>query len=136
MCLNVSRRDGSYITEWPHHVWRLSDDQTWPGWSILVLRKHVTEIFEMAPEERAAAIEEVSRASKILKVAFAAVKMNIELLGNMEPHVHWHIVPRRTDDPAWNRPIWTYAHQPRTLTSREHDSVVDRIRRALPPGTA
>lgn len=131
MCAAVGKRDGNYVADMASHVWRLADDQTWPGWSILILKKHVTEIFEMSPAERAAAIEEVSEAARILKTAFGATKMNIELLGNQEPHIHWHIVPRRSDDPAWNKPIWTHAHQPLKLTSKEHDAVVTRIRKKL-----
>jgi diadenosine tetraphosphate (Ap4A) HIT family hydrolase len=132
MCAALSKRDGFFIADWPHHVWRLAEDQTWPGWSMLIHKKHVTELFEMSPAERAAAMEEVSEAARILKNTFGATKMNIELLGNQEPHVHWHIIPRRTDDPAWNRPIWTFAHAPVRLSPKEHDAVVARIRRKIP----
>ncbi|MCC6741903.1 MAG: HIT family protein [Planctomycetia bacterium] len=133
MCSSLAKRDGCFIAEWPYHVWRLAEDQTWPGWSILIFKKHVTELFELSPAERAMAIEEVAEASRLLKVAFNATKMNVELLGNQEPHIHWHIVPRRNDDPAWNRPIWSFAHAPVRLAPREHDAVVARIRRKLPP---
>ena len=132
MCDVIAKRDGFFIAEWPLHVWRLAEDQTWPGWSMLVSKKHAAELFELTPEERAAGIEEVARAAKILKEVFNATKMNIELLGNQQPHVHWHVIPRRTDDPAWNKPIWAFEHKPRPLSSKEHDSVVSRIRRALP----
>ncbi|MBI2921470.1 MAG: HIT family protein [Planctomycetes bacterium] len=132
MCDVIAKRDGFFIADWPLHVWRLAEDQTWPGWSMLVSKKHVSELFDLTPEERAAGIEEVAGAAKILKDVFNAAKMNIELLGNQQPHIHWHVIPRRTDDPAWNKPIWSFDHKPRPLSSKEHDSVVSRIRRALP----
>ncbi|NUN50280.1 MAG: HIT family protein [Candidatus Brocadiae bacterium] len=133
-CPHLGRRDGFFVVDWPYHIWRLADDQTWPGWSLLVLKRHVTELFELEREERAAVIEEVSAAARILKDTMQATKINIELLGNKEPHLHWHIVPRRTDDPAWNQPIWAHAHPPRTLSPRDHDALISRIRRALPSG--
>lgn len=132
MCSSLTKRDGSFIVEWPYHVWRLADDQTWPGWSLLILKKHVTELFELTPAERAAAMEEVAEAGRILKNVLGATKMNLELLGNQEPHIHWHVVPRKAGDPGWNRPIWSHAHQPAPLGPRDHDALVSRIRRKLP----
>jgi diadenosine tetraphosphate (Ap4A) HIT family hydrolase len=135
MCSGLGRRDGSFIVEWPHHVWRLAEDQTWPGWSMLILKKHATELFELTSEERAAAMEEVARAAKVLKEVTSAKKMNLELLGNQEPHVHWHIVPRHEGDPGWNRPIWAHAHPPKKLSPKEHDGMVTRLRRAIAAST-
>jgi diadenosine tetraphosphate (Ap4A) HIT family hydrolase len=131
LCDLLGRRDGSFIADWPMHVWRLADDQTWPGWSTLILKSHKTEIFMLTKEERAAAIEEVSRAAEFLKKVTGAHKMNIELLGNQEPHVHWHLVPRKTDDPAWNRPIWVHAHAPKELGARRHDELRGKILREI-----
>ena len=34
-------------------------------------------------------------------------KINYELLGNVAPHLHWHIVPRQHDDPLPQSTIWT-----------------------------
>jgi diadenosine tetraphosphate (Ap4A) HIT family hydrolase len=38
--------------------------------------------------------------------AFKPKKLNYELLGNGEPHLHWHIFPRHSDDPEPKKPIW------------------------------
>jgi diadenosine tetraphosphate (Ap4A) HIT family hydrolase len=32
--------------------------------------------------------------------------VNLESLGNVVPHLHWHIVPRYRSDPRWGAPIW------------------------------
>ena len=51
--------------------------------------------------------------------AFRPDKVNYELLGNMVPHMHWHVVPRFRTDPLWPRPIWSEHHQEVILTAAE-----------------
>jgi len=57
--------------------------------------------------------------------------MNYELLGNMVPHMHWHLVPRQTDDPLWPRPIWSESHQECRLSDNRYREEISRIRVAL-----
>ena len=33
--------------------------------------------------------------------------MNYCSLGNVVPHLHWHLVPRYRSDPRWGSPIYT-----------------------------
>jgi diadenosine tetraphosphate (Ap4A) HIT family hydrolase len=33
-------------------------------------------------------------------------KINLASLGNMTPHLHWHVIPRFRDDPHFPNPIW------------------------------
>ena len=33
-------------------------------------------------------------------------KVNVASLGNMTPHVHWHVIPRFEDDRHYPGPIW------------------------------
>jgi diadenosine tetraphosphate (Ap4A) HIT family hydrolase len=93
----------------------LHDDQFFPGWTVLVLKRHATELWHLAPAERAALMEEVTRVAQALGTDFEAVKLNYELLGNQLGHIHWHLIPRRADDPAPKAPAWTVGHQPLAL---------------------
>lgn len=38
--------------------------------------------------------------------AFHADKMNVELLGNGDAHVHWHLFPRHNNDTPKPGPVW------------------------------
>ena len=38
--------------------------------------------------------------------AFHPIKINCELLGNRDPHIHWHIVPRYGTDEHPEGPAW------------------------------
>lgn len=127
--------------EWPPSLLRianlgasvayLGDDQFFPGWCMLVLKRHATELWQLAPAERGALMDEVTRVAQALAVLFDAVKMNYELLGNQIGHIHWHLIPRRADDPAPRVPAWTVAHTPHRLTAAETSERIGRIRAQL-----
>jgi diadenosine tetraphosphate (Ap4A) HIT family hydrolase len=34
-------------------------------------------------------------------------KVNLAALGNMTPHIHWHVIPRFTDDAYYPGSIWS-----------------------------
>jgi diadenosine tetraphosphate (Ap4A) HIT family hydrolase len=112
----------------------LHEDQFFPGWTVVVLRRHVTELYGLAAAERALVMDEVSDTAAALARAFGAVKMNYALLGNVLPHMHWHLIPRRADDPAPLLPVWGVAHAPREPGDAERAELIARIRAALAAG--
>ena len=109
----------------------LHEDQFFPGYVLLVLRRHATELYELPARERALHLEEVSRVAQALARVFQPVKMNYELLGNQVPHIHWHLVPRLTTDPDLRQPIWRVDHEPVALDAAVARQRVETIRRAL-----
>lgn len=109
----------------------LHDDQFFPGWTVLVLTRHATELFDLTKEERSGLIEEVAEVALALTMAFEPVKINYELLGNQLPHIHWHIIPRLADDPAPREAVWTVRHEPKRLASNDLQERLSRIRSHL-----
>ena len=109
----------------------LHEDQFFPGYVLLVLRRHVTELYDLPAPERATLMEEVSRVAQALARVFRPVKMNYELLGNLVPHIHWHLVPRLATDPGLRAPIWTVEHQAASLAPATARERIETIRRAL-----
>jgi diadenosine tetraphosphate (Ap4A) HIT family hydrolase len=111
----------------------LGDDQFFPGWTVLVLTRHATELWELSRDERIALMEGVTEVARALAVVFDARKLNYELLGNQLAHIHWHVVPRRADDPIPRQPVWTHAHEPLILSPAERGARIDAIRARLRP---
>src|SRR3989442_1389397 len=109
----------------------LGDDQFFPGWTVLILKRHATELFDLTREERSQLIEEVTEVSRTLAVVFDAVKINYELLGNQLPHIHWHLIPRLDDDPAPRDAVWTIRHKLKRLTSDVRHERISLIRTHL-----
>lgn len=109
----------------------LHDDQFFAGWSVLVLRRHATELFELAPDERARLMDEVSDVARALQLAFNPRKLNYALFGNLVPHVHWHVIPRLGSDPAPLESVFAVSHEPVRLAESERSDRIARIRRHL-----
>ncbi|MDF0645125.1 MAG: HIT family protein [Nitrospira sp.] len=109
----------------------LYDDQYFPGWTVVVFKRHATELFHLAPTERIQLMEEVNVAAKALADTFGAKKINYELLGNQLPHIHWHVIPRLTTDPAPLEPVWRVPHEPIRLTGEDLQKQLQCIARAI-----
>lgn len=109
----------------------LNRDQFFTGYSFVFAKAHVTELFHLDVTTRQGIIEEVNAVAAALHRTFTPTKINYELLGNMVPHMHWHLVPRFSDDPLWPRPIWSEAHAELYLSEAEYEERIALIRAAL-----
>ncbi|RNG37379.1 HIT domain-containing protein [Streptomyces botrytidirepellens] len=74
---------------------------------VIFTARHVAEPTELSAEEAAAFWRDVLTAGRALEQHYELVKMNYLLLGNVIPHAHWHLVPRReaAQDPAPGGPV-------------------------------
>lgn len=109
----------------------LHDDQFFPGWTVLVFKRHATELFHLAATERVQLMEEVARVSRLLADCYGARKMNYELLGNQIPHMHWHVIPRLPGDPAPLEPVWRVTHEPVRLAAGDLSERIRTLRTRL-----
>ena len=132
MCRRWEDHSDLRIVELEHSFVVLNRDQFFPGYTLLLTKRHVTELFHLDHAVRAALMEEVSTVAKALHTQFQPDKINYELLGNMVPHIHWHLVPRFAKDPLWPRPIWAENHDENLLSAQEYRQRILMIRQALP----
>lgn len=109
----------------------LHEDQFFPGWTVIVFKRHATELFQLAPTERIQLMEEVSRVAKTLAQIYEAKKINYELLGNQLPHIHWHVIPRMATDPAPLEPVWRVQHEPVLRSGAELQNAVHHLQQTL-----
>jgi diadenosine tetraphosphate (Ap4A) HIT family hydrolase len=131
MCQRWEEHSDLRIIELEHSFVVLNRDQFFPGYTLLFTKKHVTELFHLDHTVRSALMDEVSTVAKALHTLFQPDKINYELLGNMVPHIHWHLVPRFATEPLWPRPIWAELHDEVTLMPEEYRSRIQLIRQAL-----
>ncbi|MFM1534960.1 HIT family protein, partial [Helcococcus ovis] len=76
----------------------LGDHQYFKGYTIFICKYHKNEIFELDRDYKIKYLEEVSIVAEAVSNAFQCEKMNYELLGNGDPHLHWHLFPRNNGD--------------------------------------
>lgn len=85
----------------------LGDFQYFKGYTLFLAKDHLTELHQLDPSRRALFLNEMSLVAEAVFHAFQPQKMNYELLGNSEPHLHWHLFPRYEADLAAKKgPIW------------------------------
>ncbi|HEY5522375.1 MAG TPA: HIT family protein [Desulfuromonadaceae bacterium] len=131
MCRRWDTDSDLRIIELPHSYVILNRDQFFPGYTLLFTKYHATELFHLDRDARTALMEEVSSVAKALYTIYAPAKINYELLGNMVPHIHWHIVPRFSSEPLWPLPIWAEQHEELFLPPDEYRQRIEIIRSAL-----
>lgn len=93
----------------------IGDHQHFSGYTLFLYKHHgeITEIFHLEPYERTKFMEEMAMVAEAVSRAFGAEKMNYELLGMGDAHLHWHLFPRREGDilPYGHHgkgPVWWY----------------------------
>jgi diadenosine tetraphosphate (Ap4A) HIT family hydrolase len=131
MCTRVAGEGPLFIADLPTSRVYFNEDQFFPGWVFVVLKRHAVELYELTASERAAQVEDVARVARALASVYQPVKMNYELLGNQVPHIHWHLVPRLADDPEPRGPVWRVTHELTVLPPNEVARRIGQIRAAL-----
>ena len=107
----------------------LVDDANYPGFCRVIWNDHVQEMSDLAPPDRMLVNDAVWHVELALREVMAPGKVNVASLGNMTPHLHWHVIPRYADDAHFPNPVWTAA-------VRATDEPILAARRALLPKLA
>ena len=84
----------------------LVDDADYPGFARVIANAHVREMTDIEPADRQRLLEAVVAVESAQREALAPYKINLASLGNVTPHVHWHVIPRFADDAHFPGPIW------------------------------
>lgn len=85
-----------------------------PGLCRVVLHAHVAELSDLADDDAIALFHVLLATERALRKVLAPTKINLASLGNLVPHLHWHVIPRWRDDRHFPRPIWAEPLRPAT----------------------
>jgi diadenosine tetraphosphate (Ap4A) HIT family hydrolase len=84
----------------------LADEPDYPGFLRVILGAHVREMTELPHAERHALMDVVFACEAALREVVSPDKINLASLGNLVPHLHWHVIPRHGDDPHFPGAVW------------------------------
>jgi diadenosine tetraphosphate (Ap4A) HIT family hydrolase len=111
------------------------DDPQYPGFCRVIWTAHVREMTDLEPAERQFMMNLVFAVEKVVRTLFVPDKVNLASLGNLTPHLHWHVIPRWRDDRHFPEPIWGHMQRdvsrPRAVVS--DDTLRQALRKQLYP---
>jgi diadenosine tetraphosphate (Ap4A) HIT family hydrolase len=84
----------------------LVDEPGYPGFCRVIWKAHVKEMTVLTVDERAYLLQLVFVVEATLRDMLNPQKINLASLGNLTPHLHWHVIPRFSDDPHFPQPVW------------------------------
>jgi len=94
-------------------IWRyadcrvvLVDEPGYPGYCRAIWNAHIAEMTDLTETERARFMRVVYGLESALRELLRPDKINLASLGNVTPHLHWHLIPRFRGDPHFPNPIW------------------------------
>ncbi len=80
--------------------------RAFPGSCRVILQRHVAEMSDLDAGEAHRLMGAVLATERALRKTLRPDKINLASLGNVVPHLHWHVVPRWRDDSHFPAPIW------------------------------
>jgi diadenosine tetraphosphate (Ap4A) HIT family hydrolase len=100
------REDGGEVL-WSDDALRvvLADEPDWPGLCRVIWGAHVAEMSDLSDGDRARVMTAVNGVERAMRRVLVPEKINLASLGNQVPHVHWHIIPRFSNDSRFPLPI-------------------------------
>ena len=107
-------------------IWRgddsrviLVNDQDLPGFCRVIWNRHVTEMTDLNYGEREHIMTLVFAVEEAIRHVMHPDKVNIAALGNMVPHIHWHVIPRFKDDAFFPGSAWSKKTQETPVATLE-----------------
>lgn len=107
-------------------VVRVLDAPSFPAFYRVIWGEHHTELTELAAPQRVRCLEAVCRVEEALRRHLQPTKINIASLGNVTPHLHWHVIARFDWDTHYPRPVWSAAQR------ADDEARIGAIKAALP----
>ena len=87
-------------------VIRVLDAPEFPAFYRVIWNEHVAELSDLSEPQRARCMAAVVAVERVLRAELQPTKINLAALGNMVPHLHWHVIARFDWDAQFPQPIW------------------------------
>ena len=114
----------------------LGDHQYFKGYCLFLCKIHKIELHELDKKFKMKFLEEMSVLAEAVYKTFKPAKLNYELLGNTDRHLHWHIFPRYKQEKNLRAPVWMTNKRVRNakryiLQEKERKRLIAEIRKNI-----
>jgi diadenosine tetraphosphate (Ap4A) HIT family hydrolase len=82
-----------------------------PAFYRLIWNAHVAEFSDLSATDRHACMDAVTEIERALRALLNPTKVNVATLGNVVPHLHWHVIARFDWDSHFPAPVWAAAQR-------------------------
>jgi diadenosine tetraphosphate (Ap4A) HIT family hydrolase len=107
------------------------DEPGYPGFCRVIWNDHVAEMSDLDAADRAHCMAVVHGVELALRETLKPAKINLASLGNLVPHLHWHVIPRFRDDPQFPQPLWGPRQREGAATRPGAEAVAQAVLRRL-----
>jgi diadenosine tetraphosphate (Ap4A) HIT family hydrolase len=102
-----------------------AEDLDHPAFYRVIWNDHVSEWTDLVSTDRILMMAVVEAVERVLRERLEPTKINLASLGNVVPHLHWHVIARFDWDARWPAPVWA-------PVQREVDHATDKLAMTLP----
>ena len=101
--------DPIYPVIWKNNKFRLVeiDDPSYSAYYRVEHIQHVREMTDLKANDRMELMQVVFTVELAIRTCYKPDKINLASLGNLTPHIHWHIIPRFKNDNHYPGSIWS-----------------------------
>jgi diadenosine tetraphosphate (Ap4A) HIT family hydrolase len=96
----------------------------YPGFLRVIVNRHVKEMTDLGERDRLMKV--VFACESALLRLYKPDKVNLASLGNVVPHVHWHVIARFVDDAHFPDAIWAAPRRLATPRAAAADAALTR----------
>lgn len=90
-----------------------AQEEGFPAFYRVVWNAHAAEFSDLDAADRQHCMDAVVVVERVLRERLAPAKINLAALGNMVPHLHWHVIARFDWDSHFPGAVWAPAQRPR-----------------------
>ena len=125
MSCELCEKDGGAVL-WRDELCRVVRPavEGYPGFLRVIVNRHVKEATDLQERERLMRV--VFACESALRTLYNPDKVNLASLGNIVPHLHWHVIARFADDAHFPDAIWAPARRTPAVRAAVADDALAR----------
>lgn len=82
-----------------------------PAFYRVIWTAHIAEFSDLSMVDQQTCMAAVAVVERVMRTLLKPTKINLAALGNMVPHLHWHVIARFAWDSHYPAPVWALAQR-------------------------